>query len=241
MTNLQPVTSSTIPGKRGCGYRVEDGIYLEVGIGPGGRPVEEFVVDPMRPTIELFGDTPLPAVGVTLLDIDSVTYVIDRVGLESYPYPQDFINEAGRLGVSRRLSEKLDFSRLTPASRLLIVHDRAILQNLHKLPASLLDAWACFTGRRDHARPRRDCPGCWAYLPGDALTEFFDGADIGIRSGPSWDYAASPMPPGFRPAWTQAVIASFPISDIIVVKGERTDELLQKVSRSSLPVGASER
>jgi hypothetical protein len=36
----------TSGGRRGCGYRQPGAAYLAVPLGPGGRPVEEFLIDP---------------------------------------------------------------------------------------------------------------------------------------------------------------------------------------------------
>ncbi len=35
-----------IPVERGCGTREEDGLYWELGMGPGGRPLIDFLLDP---------------------------------------------------------------------------------------------------------------------------------------------------------------------------------------------------
>ena len=40
-----------IPVERGCGRR-KTGLYVEVGVGPGGRPIHDFVCDPPVPIAE---------------------------------------------------------------------------------------------------------------------------------------------------------------------------------------------
>ena len=39
----------TIPEPRGCGDRTPGGLYIESGLGPGGVPLEHFLVDPPLP------------------------------------------------------------------------------------------------------------------------------------------------------------------------------------------------
>ena len=65
----------------------------------------------------------MSAVGVTLIERDGVTHVLDVVGREHYPAVELFVDEARRVGVSRRIAVTTDFERLTPDSRLLVLHD----------------------------------------------------------------------------------------------------------------------
>lgn len=117
---------------RECGdSRTDGGVYIEgPGYGPGGRPVEDFLIDPPRP-IELaaYGITP---VGQHLVEFDGVTHVADVVGETYYPYPWDYVREVGHgSGVSRKTSlGPAQLALLTPGkSRLMLLHRKAWLDN----------------------------------------------------------------------------------------------------------------
>lgn len=59
-----------------------------------------------------------------------VTHIFDEVGTDNYPNVADFIEEARRRGVSRRLElEASEYARLTPRSRLIMLHKRACIFN----------------------------------------------------------------------------------------------------------------
>lgn len=121
---------------RGCGKsRKQGGIYLEAGLSPNGSPFEEFIVDPPIPiNCGKVGITPK---GVSLIEIKGVTHVFDWVGAQHYPNVLDWVNESKLLGISRLVSSKLDFSRLTKASRLFVIHPKAFILNIE----DYLDAW----------------------------------------------------------------------------------------------------
>ena len=76
----------------------------------------------------------LASVGVTLIERDGVTHVIDIVGREHYPTVASFIDEARRLGISRRAPRTIDFDQITPASRLLLAHAHADIANAPEFP-----------------------------------------------------------------------------------------------------------
>jgi len=73
---------------------------------------------------ESMGLTP---VGVKLIEHNGVVHIFDWVGEGYYPYVSDFIEEVRRFGASRRLPQTLDFSRLSPMSRLILLHSRALV------------------------------------------------------------------------------------------------------------------
>jgi hypothetical protein len=79
-TSTPLVTSGA---RRGCGYRQPGGAYFAVLPGPGGRPVEEFLIDPpiLIDAVRL-GAT---SVGVTLIERDGITHVLDIRGREHCP------------------------------------------------------------------------------------------------------------------------------------------------------------
>lgn len=123
----------TSGARRGCGYRQPGGAYFAVPLGPGGRPIEGFLVDPPV-VIDDPASLGLASVGVTLIERDGVTHVLDIVGREHYPTVAAFIDEARRLGISRRAPRTLDFARITRASRLLLVHAHADIANAAEFP-----------------------------------------------------------------------------------------------------------
>lgn len=137
----------TSGARRGCGQRQPGGAYLAVPLGPGGRPVEHFLVDP--PTVvsndqrDALG---LCALGVTLIERDGITHVFDIVGREHYPTVAGLVDEVRRLGVSRRISRTADFSRLSADSRLVLLHEHADVANALEFPAER----RCPTERDDH-------------------------------------------------------------------------------------------
>jgi len=120
-------TLVTSGARRGCGTREPGGAYLAVPLGPGGSPVEAFLVDPPIPVDA--ARLGLSAVGTTMIDRDGVAHVLDVIGREHYPTVAAFIDEARRLGVSRRISRTAAFARLTPNSRLLLLHAHALIAN----------------------------------------------------------------------------------------------------------------
>jgi hypothetical protein len=129
-TSTPLVTSGA---RRGCGYRQPGGAYFAVPLGPGGRPVEEFLIDPPI-TIDEPARLGLASVGVALIERDGVTHVVDLVGREHYPTVASFVDETRRLGISRRAPRTIDFSLIAPASRLLLAHAHADIANAAEFP-----------------------------------------------------------------------------------------------------------
>lgn len=124
-TSTPLVTSGA---RRGCGYRQPGGAYFAVPLGAGGRPLEHFLIDPPV-VIEDPSSLGLASVGVTLIERDGATHVLDIVGREHYPTVAEFAEEARRLGVSRRAPRTVDFTRITAESRLLLAHPHADIAN----------------------------------------------------------------------------------------------------------------
>jgi hypothetical protein len=119
--------------RRGCGYREPGGAYLAVPLGPGGRPIEEFLIDP--PIVVDAATLGLSSVGVTLVERDGITHVMDIVGREHYPTVIEFIDEAREMGVSRRISSNSEFGRIAHESRLLLLHPHADVANAAEFPS----------------------------------------------------------------------------------------------------------
>lgn len=113
-------------GKRACGER-RAGAYLEVGLGPGGMPFDHFLCDP--PVLLPDWLTPEMLANKTILVQRGETGIIDViswVGANNYPYLPDFLEEARRMGISRRIPTTFDFTKITPfESRIILVHPHA--------------------------------------------------------------------------------------------------------------------
>jgi hypothetical protein len=128
-TSMSLVTSGA---RRGCGHRQPGGAYFAVPLGPGGRPVEEYLIDP--PIVIDAARLGASSVGVTLIEREGVTHVLDIVGREHYPTVAEFVEEARRLGVSRRAPRTIDFERIGERSRLLLAHPHADIANAAEFP-----------------------------------------------------------------------------------------------------------
>jgi hypothetical protein len=111
--------------------------YLSVPLGPNGAPVDWFLIDP--PQLVDMAAMGLSAIGTKIvpwtytdlktLEEVSTHYVLDVVGMNNYPNVADFIEETRRYGVSRRISRNSDFSLLDTNSRLILIHERAWIEN----------------------------------------------------------------------------------------------------------------
>lgn len=242
------------PILRGCGTRVKGGVYAETLTGPHGHPIEEFLIDPPY-SIDphQLGLTP---VGVKLVEVvgqrnpdgTPVHWIWDWVGSSHYPNPADFVEEARRYGASRRLPTNLDWTKITPLSRLVLVHTRAGIRpgpGLDRLKereralatstraSDVVDALRCtqIAGRLHCRRAIKDHPddpeanGCARYLwqtirEGEAI----EHADPSLvrRSLGSTEYAAiaEPDPPLDPSDHYLAIFLRLPIHRIAVVKDD---------------------
>ena len=121
---------------RGCGVRHPGGIYVEVPLSQHGRPVEDFLIDPV---VEVSDNLDLAPRGVTLMERviggvkTGVWDIFDHVGEKYYPNTWDFVAEVKRMGLSRRLQPNLDFHKLTPDSKIVLMHPRAYVENANEL------------------------------------------------------------------------------------------------------------
>ena len=222
-----------LPVARGCGKRKQDGIYWELGFGgPGGKTIEEYLFDPPMPVAEDLLKT-LPHIGVQMIERKGVYHLIDRIGKEFYPYATDFIQEVEFAGLSRRLSPTLRFDLLTPASRILMVHDRGYLLNHDDVKS-----WTCPLNKTTHHQDKHPLAMCCLGM----LYEVLDESDCedgdthrSVRRMPSFTYEVGVRTDDFDPVYAPAYIASFPASRLVVVSGDKTAELMDKISVSSIP------
>lgn len=240
---------------RGCGRRVQAGAYLEVPTSPRGRDISDFLVDPPRPAdAEALG---LSSIGVRLIpDVRGrevapgipLRHVYDVVGLDGYPNVADFVEEARRHGVSRRISSRADFSGLGPGSRLLLFHRRAYDESWPRL------AWSDSIGGRPWTCPRKltphrgpapiesMCAGLWWHdvQGGDWLVA--DGRRSYVRRIGDVEYEAGPRPLDVGPRYKLALFASFPIAKVAVIRADDgSHEAAEHATRrSSIPVVVEE-
>ncbi len=213
---------ATIPVERGCGRRVHGGIYAECGTAPGGRPIEDFIVDPPVPIAR-----PLAAIGVQLVERAGVWHVLDLIGRAHYPNVADFIEEARRFGASRRLPKTLDFAKLGPESRLLLAHARAILA-----PSAVAiyrpdgtDPHPCPRGIAAHEMPDGPAPMCaglwWHDVEGGNRLDgaLVDPCDV-ERLLPSLTYLGrSPALAESLRGYAVGLCLSLPLTNLAVIRG----------------------
>ena len=144
---------TTSGATRGCGKRKQGGLYLCCGLGPGGRPIEEFVIDPPIPWENGHFQ------GAEIRQrADGIYDVLLWVGEEFYPFVPDFVEEARRLGISKKVSPDIDFSMMTPyQSRIILVHPRTITDDGYSVLA-IEDGCVPHIPRPDKKRPECDHP-----------------------------------------------------------------------------------
>lgn len=239
-----------LPPPRQCGKRKAGGVYLTVDSSPDGMPLEFFLLDPPAPLdMAAMGITP---VGVHKVDRAGVIHVFDVVGEDNYPNTIDVIEEARRLGISRR-AELFDYSDLTRNSRLILVHRRAMIENypemLREMTQNQLAKLTC--PHKKHITPEfhkthilpQMCGGLWWH-------------DLEVESAKSEEESLAPpekitrtlacgrkfegwaRPADFEPQYAYAAFASFPISRIEVVRenGEVPEKKKARLSKSQLEV-----
>lgn len=116
---------------RGCGDREEGAGYGCCGLSRWGKPVEEFVLDPVRPILWQRGMHCVPR---DPTKPDGIHDIIVGVGIdpkggktEGYPSAWSFVEEVRHFGASRKFPKNFPFHKLTPfETRMIFVHARAI-------------------------------------------------------------------------------------------------------------------
>jgi hypothetical protein len=111
-------------GRRRCGSgRNAGAIYNSIDSDQYGQPLPHFLFDP--PQVMRLEDLGLTSIGTRVVDFGGAYHICDVVGQESYPFVPDFLEEANAFGFSRLLQKNLDWSKLTSASRHLLLHAKA--------------------------------------------------------------------------------------------------------------------
>jgi hypothetical protein len=121
-------TSSTQPApERGCGRREAGGVYVECNRAETGPPLSHFAVDPpQRFRIKAKR-------GQEFRKVEGTWHMFDWIGEAHYPTAADFYEEVLAHGLSRRTASQSRLSRLTPDSRIVLVHPRAKCLDAEKL------------------------------------------------------------------------------------------------------------
>jgi hypothetical protein len=227
--------------ERGCGFRKQGGVYFECGVGPGGRPIEEFLFCPpiVLPAswVRATGLTPR---GVRLVQDEAtkVWHTFDIIGKEYYPNPSDWVEETKRYGMSRRVElQAQDYSKLTAESRHIVLHERAFIDNPEPLFAAIgRGGWEpCpknLPEHRDTGLTPTMCAALWweCLVDGDPDRMGIDPRTT-VRKMPSFVYCGSHPPEGYVPQYRLAIFGSFPISRIVVVKSEQASQHEMKLER----------
>lgn len=241
------MTSSSAPIVRGCGTRIAGAAYLEVATSPFGQPVEYFLVDPpVRVDTAAMGLSP---VGLKIFErprCPGVYDVYDWVGSEHYPNVADFVEEARRFGISRRIAHTAQFEQLGPDSRLILIHSRAWLRDAN---AYLTERRRpCPKGLPEHALDAQWPPMCaalwWEDIEGGYQPEDVD-LDIDYRevfrafppAHPQFRYGGRERPRHVEaPQYAPAIFASFPLHRIAVVRGGNHEQTAARASKAALPL-----
>ena len=263
--------------KRGCGdRRIAGGAYIEVPTGDDGMPIEFFLVDePVRihaiqsgRGFKYFissdnGPVEMTPRGIRLVTINKITHIFDWVGKQHYPYVWDFIEEARRHGVSRRV-EIPNYSSITSDSRLILIHPGAWVEHADELASGIIDkhgrkalrcpnatAQSIATLRGWHGavmdRPSHDLDELGHHCLGYGLMEY-KAEDLSPDNG---EQSYSPRiftdDTRFRVRGPRtiaeirhqpAIFARFPVSRLVVVadgKDNTHHQKFEKVSRSGVP------
>lgn len=250
---------------RGCGRRVLGGVYLSVPLDKErGTPLDAFLLCPPKPMNA--EELRLEPIGVRFIVSHGVTHVVDWVGASHYPNVADMIAEIRRHGASRRISRTADFSRLTPESRLILVHERAIITNADALRNVLRDEEV---ERRPDATgwaPARACPAKrieHMAIPIDGeqpefmcqslYWEDIEGGEPVLDPAVCWRtvdrtigdtvYRARRQPDDLKLSYALGAFAMLPIGHISVIhdpEGGRHLAAIERAKRSSLPVVVEE-
>jgi hypothetical protein len=223
---------NAIPIPRGCGTsRISGGVYFELGLSPNGIPLDAFLIDP-----PLECTTKIPARGVLAIERDGVTHIVDRVGNQFYANVLDFWEEVRRFGLSRRISRNFPFEKLTSESRILLVHDKALIANPKVF-------WKAIEKRGDKfVCPKAMLPGEKAHEPGESCAGYWSSdldpktLENGVRTMPSFKYNGRPTPEGIKVERKMAFFASLPCTRLVVVNGDGADASFEKASKAKLVV-----
>lgn len=161
---------------------------------------------------------------------ETITHVFDIVGKEYYPNVADFLEEARRMGISRRLEleDKRQYARLSKRSRLFLLHHKALILNGGKRIKKMslrelqrIERAGCPKDLHKIAMPSGDAglkPGCSAlYWHNIEQGEEIDASGFVERRLASGSYRGYSIPDGYKPEYGLGIFAVFPLVKIDVV------------------------
>lgn len=241
---------------RECGERVEGDCYAECGMSSSGVPLSDFFIDP--PAVLPF-DVPAQGVLIRQLRPDGVYHVFDHVGANNYPNAADVLAEGANIGFSRKIPRTVDFSKLTSASRLILIHDRGFIVNhadyydaieRERRGASWAESWGCdCRERHDKVRPSEMCISLlWHDLHEGELEDqpfpqlMWNGRPQVLRKMRATQYFGARTPADVVPVYCAAAIAALPIHRFAVIAGsdaesqKRAAQALKAARRSGIQV-----
>jgi hypothetical protein len=213
--------------RRGCGTRKQGGVYAECGSSRKGKPVEAFLLCP--PVV----------VDDKALGLSPDGNVWDWVGSTHYPNVTDFIEEVRRFGLSRRSPKTIDFSRLGPNSRMILLHSKAHIDDTTLYHTERVGGKAigmewdwCPLGIHDHSDVGM-CAGLWWEDVEKVRGHNRDLGRVCTVEMPSFEYKAVEGRPVKH---SLAVFASFPITRLAVIRADdgSHNETAEVVSKSSI-------
>ncbi|MCI0393267.1 MAG: hypothetical protein MOB07_31445 [Acidobacteria bacterium] len=237
--------------KRGCGFRVEGGIYLTVATSEFGSPIDDFLRDP--PEIVDLDQLQVPkrhpvALPRTNGNGQEVYHVYDYVGAEHYPDLASFIEEAREMGISRRC-ELPDYSVLTPASKLVLIHPRAWIEPYaayyDAMSGEETDTWKCpkrLSGAsraedlRLHAfHERAMCARLWWHDIEPLKNDSKGHRDMRIVGLPCGSvYYGFNIPDEIEPEYSTAIFGVFPLGHLEVVRDKMDGAHEKKLKKLKL-------
>jgi hypothetical protein len=225
--------------KRGCGFRKKGGIYAEIDLGDGeGVPFWNAIIDPPLPVDPDSLGVSRRGMRAVQVETDgkSVLMLIDWVGREFYPNVADFVEEASRMGISRRMPVSMDFSEFPGEVLLCLVHDRAVIRNPEPFWEEGV-GW-CYTENPEHDDDefRGMCASLW----------WRDVEDEGVsepsqkfsRSRPSFSYPAYSPPESADEEREVGMFFRWPISRLAVIEdpeGGRHEKAVEALQGCALP------
>lgn len=199
---------------------------------------------------------------------ETVTHVFDIVGQEYYPNVADFLEEARRIGVSRRLEleDARQYARLSKRSRLMLLHHRAIIRypgdrlvEMLKTEFMRLCRAGCTKGLEEHHLTlegdfghlskrslNKTAPGCsalhWHMIEkGEAVPEQGKPEGFVERRLKSGSYRGYKMPEGYEPDFDLGIFAVFPLVEIQVIDPDGSyQDRVRRAGNARLDVEAVE-
>lgn len=228
--------------KRQCGYRKKGGVYLTVATSEDGLPFECFLIDPPQPVdLEALGLGPR---GVHLIQKDGVWHVFDVVGQDNYPNVCDVVIEAKTMGVSRRC-ELPDYSKLSLNSRLVLIHQRAYIENyreyLNRFSQQETDNFRCPRKRHEIESLEEMCAGLWRHDVVEGIERDAEGhrelVSRKLECGALYRCYGRPI--DVKPQYKYAIFGVFPIGQLEVVRDpddQTHEDKLEKTQQSGLSV-----